>query len=289
MRQHPLFSFFFMSYAFSWIILIPYILSVWGLIKGDYTIAFVLNPFVGPTLAAIIMTNLTEGKAGLLHLRNRLRQVRASWQWYLFVLLGIPALILIGICVIPGALASFQGLQPVLLVSYPFTFIAVFFGGGPLGEEIGWRGFALPRLQSRYGALRGTLLLGVLWTCWHLPHFLTPAQGGGPGTGWATFLTNFPIFLLLVLALSILLTWIFNHNQGSLFISILAHASVNTPQVVLVPLFLALDTTSLNLAALIGFGIPALVIVILTRGQLGYQPSQEPPVMLGEIEPQPIH
>jgi hypothetical protein len=80
MRKHPLFFFFFMAYAFSWIISIPYVLSVWGILKGDYTIAFILKPFVGPTLAAIIMTGITEVKAGALRLRDRLKQRRAGWQ-----------------------------------------------------------------------------------------------------------------------------------------------------------------------------------------------------------------
>lgn len=70
--------------------------------------------------------------------------------------------------------------------------------------------------------------------------------------------------------LAILLTWVYNRSKGSVFISALAHASVNTPQVVLVPLFLAVDTTSLNMAALIGFGVTAILILILTRGRLGY-------------------
>jgi len=272
MREHPLFFFFFIAYAGTWIIFIPYVLAEWGLLHGNFTLVFVLKPFMGPFLAAFIMTGVLEGKAGILRLRQRLKQWRTGRGWYLFTLLGIPALILLGIVIQPGMLASFQGLKPALLVSYPLTYIAVFFGGGPLGEEPGWRGFALPRLQARHGALWGTLLLGLLWGFWHLPDFLTSAQGGGPGTGLTTFLINFPVFLLLVMALAIILTWVFNHTQGSIFISILVHASVNTPQVALVPLFLAVDTTSLNLAALIGFGLPALLIVILTRGQLGYQP-----------------
>ena len=149
------------------------------------------------------------------------------------------------------------------------------FGGGPLGEEPGWRGFALPRLQHNNGPLWGTLILGLLWTCWHLPDFLTSAQGGGPGTGFNSFLINFPIFLVLVMSLAIILTWIFNNTRGSIFIALLAHASVNTPQVVLVPLFPAVDTASLNLAAVIGFGIPALLILILTRGRIGYHRNLE--------------
>jgi membrane protease YdiL (CAAX protease family) len=81
----------------------------------------------------------------------------------------------------------------------------------------------------------------------------------------------------MVLTIAIIITWVFNHTRGSILTSILAHASVNTPQVVLVPLFLAVDTTSFLLAGLIGFGVTALLIVILTRGRLGYQPSQEQP------------
>jgi len=275
MRKHPLFFFFFMSYAGSWIVSIPYVLSVWGILPGDYTIAYILKPFVGPTLAAIIMTYITEGKAGLLSLRDRLKQRRAGWQWYLFILLGIPALLLLGIIIQPGILASFQGLTPVLLVTYPAYFFIVFFGVA-LPEEIGWRGFALPRMQPRYGPLWGTLLLGVLWGFWHLLYFLTPYHGGGPGTGLATFLTNFLIFLLMVLAFAIIFTWVFNHTGGSVFIANLLHTSIDTPQLVWIPLFLAAtNETSIDLATLIAFGVPALLIVILTRGRLGYQQGQE--------------
>ena len=286
MRQHPLFFFFLMSYAFSWIILIPYLLSVWGILRGNFSFLYTLKPFVGPTLAAIIMTGITEGKAGLLRLRQRLQQRRAGRQWYLFILLGIPALLLLGIVIQPEALASFQGLTLRLLVSYPVYFVIVFFGVA-LPEEIGWRGFALPRMQLRYGPLWGTLLLGVLWAFWHLLFFLTPVHGGGPGTGFATFLTNFSIFFLMVMAVAIITTWVFNHTRGSIFISNLVHASVDTPQLVWIPLFLAVDETRLNLAVLIGFGMPALLIVILTRGRLGYQPSQEQPLTPGEIKAQP--
>lgn len=273
-RQHPLIFFFLMAYAFSWIVSIPFILSEWGILHGDFRAVFVLKSF-GPFLAAYIMIRLMEGKEGVLCLRRRMLQRKAGWQLYLFILFGIPALILLGIIVQPGKLTNFQGFSPALLVSYPLTYFVVAFGGGPLGEEPGWRGFALPRLQSRYGALWGTLILAFWWACWHLPDFLTSAQGGGPGTGFSAFLKNFPIFLVLVIAIAIILTWAFNQSRGSVFIAILAHASVNTPQVVLAPLFPAVDTTSLNVAALIGFGVTALLIILLTRGRLGYRLSEE--------------
>jgi membrane protease YdiL (CAAX protease family) len=274
LRQYPLFFFFLFAYLISWILVLPFILSEWGVLSGDFTIAFIIKSY-GPFLAAYIMLRVTEGKEGVLRLRKSIRQGRAGWGWYLFVLLGIPSLILLGIILQPGMLAGFQGLRPILVVSYLTNYILVFFGGGPLGEEPGWRGFALPRMQSRFGPLRGTLLLGILWTCWHLPDFLTSAQGGGPGIGLDTFLKNFPMFLLLVTALAVIFTWIFNHTRGSVFLALLAHASVNTPQLVLVPLFPVVDFTGLDLAALIAFVLPALLIIILTRGRLGYGSGQE--------------
>jgi membrane protease YdiL (CAAX protease family) len=274
MRKHPLFCFFLLAYAGSWLISTPSLLSVWGVLQGDYTSVFILKPFVGPTLAALIMTGIIEGKAGLRRLRKRLRQRRADWRWYLCVLVGIPALLLLGIIVQPGTFANVHGLTPVLFVSYPVYLFVVFFGVA-LPEEIGWRGFALPRLQPRYGPLWGTLLLGILWACWHLPYFLTPDHGGGPGSSWATVLTTFVLFLLFVLALAIIFTWVFNHTRGSIFFANVLHASIDTPQLVWVPLFVGVGETSLNLAGLIGFGVPALLIVILTRGRLGYQPSQD--------------
>lgn len=90
-------------------------------------------------------------------------------------------------------------------MSYPVSFVVVFFGAA-LPEEIGWRGFALPRMQPRYGPLWGTLLLGVLWAFWHLLYFLTPDHGGGPGTSLAPFLISFSVFFLMVVALAIIFT-----------------------------------------------------------------------------------
>jgi membrane protease YdiL (CAAX protease family) len=290
MRRHPLFSYFFMAYAFSWIMSIPVVLAEWGFLPGPlYNIFFVIKAFAGPFLAAFIMVRITAGKEGLARFRRRFVQARAGWQWYLGILLGIPALFLLGIIVQPGALGSFQGLPhnspTYYLVNYLVNFVIIFFFGGPLAEEPGWRGFALPRVQASYGALRGTLLLGVVWAFWHLPDFLTRAQGGGPGTGWGEFFTNLPIFVLLVVALNIVMVWVYNHTRGSLFIAILLHASINTagilPELFPVP-NIPIMTLS-NVALLIGLAVPALLILVLTRGRLGYQPVQEQPLRAEEF------
>jgi membrane protease YdiL (CAAX protease family) len=286
MRKHPLFSYFSIAYAIKFTVLIPYTLAAWSIISGDWTAAFVLATF-GPFVAGIIMVNLTERKAGLSRLWKGIWQWRVGCQWLLFVFAGIPALVMLGIIIQPGALVGFQGFTPhiliFLLVSYPLNYVLIWFAGGGLDEEVGWRGFALPIMQTRYGPLWGTLLLGVLHCFWHLEEFLTPAQGGGPGTGWIQFATNLPIFLLFVLSVNLVITWVFNHTRGSLFAVTSLHASVDTPQAALIPLFPALgvtqagvSTTSMILGFTVGLGLVALLIVILTRGQLGYQPLSSP-------------
>lgn len=274
MQKHPLFSYFFLAYAISWILFIPYVLGEWGVLQGDFTLLYILHTF-GPTLAAIIMTAIIAGKDGVQELRRSIRQWRVPWPWYLFILLGIPVMVFLGIIVQPGALAGFHDLTPLLLVGYPFYFVATFFGGGPLGEEVGWRGFALPRMQKRYGALWGTLLLGVFWSGWHLVDFLTASKGGGQGTGWNLFLTNFPVFTLAVISLAVIMTWIYNRTGGSIFMAILAHTSINILEALLIPRYLTLDEVTLHRALLTATFIPALLILILTRGRLGYRLDQD--------------
>lgn len=283
MRQHALFSYFFLAFAFSWIISIPAVFSTWGGLAGDYTLGLYIKQWVGPALSAILMTRITEGKTGLLSLRHRIRQWRAGWPWYLFIFLGIPALVLLGIVILPDAHADFQGFTPRILQNYPLYFVGIFFATG-LPEEIGWRGFALPRMQRHYGPLWSSVLLGALWAFWHLLSFLLPAHGGGPDVSFAAICTNFAIFFVMVVALAIIFTWVFNYTQGSIFIASLVHTAIDAPQLVWVPLFLTVGQTNsaegeagLNLALLITFGVMALLVLILTRGQLGYKPDMEQP------------
>ncbi len=281
MLRRPLLFYFLLAYSGSWIVSIPIVLSEWGhLPKALFVPLFFIKPFVGPFLAAYIMTRVTEGKEGWRRLRRSLFQIRVGWQWIAMILLGIPALFLLTIVLLPDVGSSFQGFPNsslvYFLVFYLVNFVLIFFGGGPLGEEPGWRGFALPRMQARFGALGGTLFLGVIWAFWHLPDFLTSAQGGGPGTGWSAFYTNLPIFLVMVVAISIIMTWVYNHNRASLFIMVLLHASINTSGI-LPELFAPQNMSQMtlgNLAMLIPMVVAAVLIVALTRRKLGYQVEQ---------------
>lgn len=275
LTQHPLFSFFLLSYAFSWVMMIPVILWQWGVCQVDLGFAFVLKGY-GPFLSAYIITRALEGRAGWLRLRGSIVRARVGWQWYLFVLLGVPLLYLLALLLMPGAIGSFHGVQPRFALAYLVTLAQAIIAEGPLGEEPGWRGFALPRMQPRFGPLRATLLLGLLWGFWHLPDFATTNQGGGPGADPVALASiDFPLFILYVVAVSLVFTWVFNHTRSSVFIAILLHASINTFPTVMA-LFAAPIVAGTNLPVLVGVAGP-LLLVLVTRGRLGYDPSKKLP------------
>jgi len=137
-------------------------------------------------------------------------------QWYLVTLIGVPVLLFLSYVVVPGALADFVAPDWSFIPSYLGTFaFSLFLAGGPLLEEGGWHGFALPRLQRLRGPLVGTLILGALWGLWHLPAYFGPLSLTGPD---ATFLITgitFVEYLISVIGFSVVITWVFNNTGGS--------------------------------------------------------------------------
>ena len=213
------------------------------------------------------MTGATEGGVGVRRLVHRIVLWRVGLRWYLLVLLGIPLIMLLPTIVLPGALSSFEAtaLPSVLTYYLPFFFLLIVLGG-PLFEEIGWRGFALPRLQRLVGPLVGSLLLGLLWALWHLPLFLVGSWDTPHGS-----VLDVVLFVILAIAITIVFTWVFNNTKGSLLVVILAHGSINMAAVSLYDLFPTPVVTGSAMNFVIGFGVMALVVVALTRGRLGYQ------------------
>jgi uncharacterized protein len=273
LARHPLVSFFVMAYAFTWLAaFMPLALSKDGTGLLSYrwlglyaTIA--IASFVGPFLSAFIMTGVTEGREGVGRLLRQLVLWRVGFRWYLFALIGLPAIMVLSVIFLPGALASFQGLATLSPLPLLALFVYVFFLGGPLGEEPGWRGFALPRLQRRYGPLVGSLILGPIWAFWHLPLFWAPAWNLPPT------ILNIVMFVIAATAFTIVLTWVFNNTKGSLLIAVLVHTSFDMVLAVLNGLFpipIVNDYGS-NVPIVIGLGVLALVLVALTRGRLDYQ------------------
>jgi uncharacterized protein len=231
---------------------------------------------LGPSVAAFIVTGATEGRAGIGRLLRRFVRWRVGFRWYLFVLVGLPAVMVLGTLLRPGALASFDisALPSAIAYLGAFAFMVVL--GGPLFEEPGWRGFALPRLQRLHGPLVGGLILGSLWALWHLPGFLVPQKLPPSGT-----VMDFVRFALALIALAYIIQWVFNNTGGSVFMAILTHATWNTfYSAVLVEAFPAPAVVGSYLNLTIAAWALVLVIIAVTRGRLGYRPeaSQAPRV-----------
>jgi membrane protease YdiL (CAAX protease family) len=143
---------------------------------------------------------------------------KAGFWWYcaaVFLLLGPLVIALVYIAL--GHPAT--GFRPGVTIPSLLGIIVFQLFSGPISEEAGWRGFALPRLQARYNALVSSLILGVIWTFWHLPFFYL--------TGATQMGIPMPIFLFLVLTITMYLTWLYNNTHGSLVITILAHFTYN--------------------------------------------------------------
>ena len=242
MRKHPLIAFFVLAYLVTWWI---YPLLKFSPLLGIFGL-------FGPAIAAIIMAAVTGGKSGVKALLGRVVLWRVGLPWYV-IALGLPTILSLA----TAALAYLAGatefirvgaLAPIELV----LFVLV------VGEELGWRGYALLRLLEKRSALTASLILGVLWGLWHLPTFLVPGtpQYGLPLTA----------FVLLTIEYSILMTWVFIHTLGSVLIATLFHGAINLSQGVFVG---AIDGATRYWLLSIVYGVAAIIAAIaLARSAL---------------------
>ena len=172
-----------------------------------------------PAIVALSLTARSDGRAGVAALLRRLFEWRVGARWYLFAF-GYIAAIKLTVAVIhrlgTGAWPRFGDEPwPLMIGATIFSVVA----GGQTGEEIGWRGYALPRLAARFGFGGASVILGVIWACWHLPLFFFP---GSDIKG-----QSFPLYLLQVTAMSVAIAWLYVHAKGSLLLTMLMHAAVN--------------------------------------------------------------
>lgn len=275
LNRYPLAAFFTLAYVGSWIVWLPMVLAGNNLLlppsavpPGLKFLLIVLAPFTGPTLAAFIMTTVLEGRVGVRRLLRRMVQWRFGLPWYLVALAAPPLVLMASVATIYGAAAlpplGEQGMQ--IGAAYMITLVVNLLIGGSLGEEPGWRGFALPRLQTHYGPLMGSIVLGVFWSLWHLPLILIP--------GGATWTGSIMLFIVLNIALSITHTWVFNGTRSSLLSVMLLHATFNTSTRLILPNVPGLSRAEGNLLLVIVYGAVALLLVAFTRGQLAARSRQ---------------
>jgi membrane protease YdiL (CAAX protease family) len=281
-RRHPLLSFFLLANVLSWLAWTPYILSENGLgvwsyrfpeILGSGQIGLLPGLYLGPIGSAFAVTALADGRAGLRRWVARMWRWRVDWRWYGYTLLGVPAVMLAAGAVFSGGDVRAPSVMAMAVYAPALVMQLVTTG---LGEEPGWRDFALPRLQRRIGPLRASFVLGPLWGLWHLPLFLTD-WGGWPTAHWSRPV----LFLVFCVAFNVVMSWVFNRTGESLPMAMLAHCSVNNVASVLwAEMFPALDVERALLATTVAAVLAAAALLVGTGGRLGYA---GPPRDLGRL------
>ena len=225
-RRNPLVTYVGLAYLISWAIWSPFVASAQGWVDWHVPGAlYYFGPY-GPLLSALIVTAITRGGEGLRDLLRRVIHFRVGFRYYAFTVLvpiGLFLLASLVIFIVTGAwpdlglLGEADYLQPL----HPLGVLGLWFLTYGLGEETGWRGFALPHLQKTRSAASATLLLALLWAGWHLPAFLfrdTYVQLG---------ILGFPMFAIMMLFTTMVFTWLYNSTGGSVWIAIVFHAFFN--------------------------------------------------------------
>ena len=172
----------------------------------------------GPSAAAIVLLALSGQRRELWALLKRLLPHRASPMLYALVLF-LPFVTLLPGLLYASLFADFSDVGLVLGGLLPALLTGLLISGP--GEELGWRGYALPRLQVAYGPLAASLLIGVVWGVWHLPIWLWSSSSDG-----AAFVAQFGLFVVDIGAFSVIFTWVYNHTGASMWMVVLLHAAV---------------------------------------------------------------
>jgi membrane protease YdiL (CAAX protease family) len=210
-----LITFFILTYIVAW--------SAWSAASltpaaVPRALLFLLGTFA-PGIVALTLTGRAEGRRGVEALLRRLIDWDVPARWYVFAVSYMAAVKLtVAVLhrVITGAWPRF-GDEPLWLM-LAATFASTLMGG-QTGEELGWRGYALPRLAARFGLGGASVLLGVVWAAWHLPLFFIAET--------TTSSQSFPVYLLQVTAVSVVIAWLYARTRGSLLPVMLLHAAVN--------------------------------------------------------------
>jgi membrane protease YdiL (CAAX protease family) len=191
-----------------------------------FQVPFIIYLFLGWgfIFAALIMTGLTLGRDAVIALLKRFLIWRVGWKWYLVAFLLSPAIQFSAIYLNSAFTRAPIDFSTVFAykifgpsANLPLLFLPFLISDAITnGEEMGWRGYVLPRLQAKYNALVSSLILGVIWGFWHLPKFLMPGNT-----------SSFGLFLVRIIAVAVIYTWIYNNTKGSLLLVTLFHAASN--------------------------------------------------------------
>ncbi len=216
-----LFSFLLVTFGLAWslfalfIFATEWVVATFGELSGRHPL-FILAVYA-PAIAALLLIGVSAGMHGIARFLSRLLLWRALSWWYVFLLLGFPAISFAGAALKGNAMTAPMFVDSVAELLPVIGFMAIL---GPV-EEIGWRGFALPILQRWLVPFWAGLVLGAIWAVWHLPAFVL---SGTPQAAWA-----FMPFFAGSVACSVILTTFFNNARGSILVAMLFHFQMNNP------------------------------------------------------------
>lgn len=276
-KRYPVMTFYALVFAISWGGIL--ILVGPGRIPGTTEQVERLFPsvlvvqFAGPSIAGILMTGLVSGRAGLRELLSRLLRWRMGARWYAAALLPGPLLV-------ASVLLALSLVSPVFLPGIVTTddrVALLLFGlawgliGGGLLEELGWTGFAVPRLRLRYGALATGLIVGLLWGAWHFLIAFWASSALAGEQSLAIFVAGFLAFYVVALpAYRVLMVWVYDRT-ASLLVAMLMHAVLSASTLILQPQKTAGHLTW-NLVLGAALWVIVAAVAVANRGQLSRQP-----------------
>ncbi|MCR2799476.1 CPBP family intramembrane metalloprotease [Microbacterium sp. zg-Y818] len=284
-QRRPLTAFFILAFLGSWVAWSPWWLSQSGIGLLPFQLPFAaiaginqVGLFAGPFAAAFLVTRVCEGRQGARRLQLSMVKWRARPAWYLLALLVIPLATALGYFLLPGTSFALEGGFIAVLGLLAITYVTYLLGG-PIQEEPGWRGFALPRLQQRLHPMTAALALGVIHCLWHAPLFLTAE--------WDTARqepSQFLAYLVLVVSMSFVMSWLFNGSRGSVLLVILGHNGINWA-LFAVGTFSG-EAVANNWPAALGLAGLAAITIAATRGRLGHPRSE---VTAEPVSTSPVH
>lgn len=248
-KRHSLITFFILAYALAWALIV---------LAASISIVFGFLALFGPAVAALIVSGVTEGRAGIKDLMRRTVLWRVRPAWYI-VAIGLPFLLAV---IAVGVYSVLTG-TPISINLEQSLGLTLFLAFMVIGEEIGWRGYALPRLQARNTSLVASLILGTLWAAWHLPNALLPGLGH--------YVTAFPAFLFYVIGMTVLFTWLANGTRNSVLMAWIFHAAINVSGAYL----LIGDSEKQWLMYGMVYAMTALLVILVTGVNLGRKNSTQ--------------
>jgi len=256
---NDLWKFIFLTFGLSWLLWIPTAISGQNFKTSVWLLPMMLGGF-GPSLAGIILTHTTGDRSTRRDFWKRVVDLkRISSGWYLFMFLIFPLIFVLIFStrkLVGSPLPQFETLAQI--GANPLALIGMILVGiiaGPFEEELGWRGFALDRLQDRWPPLLSSLILAPIWWAWHLPLFFIE---GTTQSQWGLGSASFWIFTAGIIPLTLLLTWIYNHTNRSILAAVLLHFAYNFTMSLVLPI-----STRENLLHLIFLSAVAAGVCIL--------------------------